>query len=312
MSESATSAAVLPEKSDHRTTIVMVAGGATSLVALGAVYALVHAEVNVMGWYVNGIIPAGAILVGLLAASGYAVAAWWVGLRMTKPLIWSVVGQLTLAYLVAQYEEYLYAIPDGRIGFFEYYDLWTRSFAFSDSSGKRGEALGVLGYGLRLLEVVGFVAGGAWGPIILRAKPYCDACRAYKKERTHFRLVAGVPFKMLGRFDKDEHAKQQQAALDGLPSVFTAAASGDRRQLDQAVAALPDAGTARKAMKLSGHVVVETVRCPRCAAGTLRAALIQGQGKNTTRTPLAEQEVDPRTMRSLFDAPAASAPASLA
>jgi hypothetical protein len=59
---------------DHRANIVLAAGGFTTLAALAGVFALGRHGTNIMGWYANYVIPAGALLVGMACASGYAIA----------------------------------------------------------------------------------------------------------------------------------------------------------------------------------------------------------------------------------------------
>lgn len=56
---------------------VLLAGSATSVGTLGLLFVLNAAcdDLNVMGWYADGIIPAGAALVGLIAGSGYGLAS---------------------------------------------------------------------------------------------------------------------------------------------------------------------------------------------------------------------------------------------
>lgn len=58
-----------------RSVLVIVCGVATSAAALLGVFLLkVLANENIMGLYANYVLPAGALLVGLLASSGYALA----------------------------------------------------------------------------------------------------------------------------------------------------------------------------------------------------------------------------------------------
>ena len=134
--------------SDHRSEIVIAAGSATTLVALAGVFALAHHGTNIMGWYANYIIPAGALLVGMVCATGYAIAGWYTGLKMTKRLVWSIVGELVLSYFIAQYGEYRQMVPDGSIGFWAWFDMVTQAFAFH-----QGGEFGQFGYVMRALAV---------------------------------------------------------------------------------------------------------------------------------------------------------------
>jgi hypothetical protein len=286
-----------PTDEDHRSRIVLVSGSVTTLAALGGVFAAAHNGVNIMGWYANYIIPAGALLVGLVAASGYGVAAWMTGLKMTRRLVWSVVAELALSYVIAQYEEYRQFSDDGSLaGFFQWFDVVTRSFAF-----QHGPTLGVLGYGLRALELAGFVAGGALVPIGLRAKPYCDPCRTYKRTRLLAVLPAGPPPKTFGRVDGNAAADAHQAAVAGVQAIFAAASAGDRERLHQEVSARGPLDGKRAARRLTAHATVSVVRCPRCADGGLVASMITGRGNQTRVARLGGVPLEAERVRALFD-----------
>jgi len=117
--------------------LVLGAGLITTTLALLGVYLLNrHADANVMGWYANYVIPVGAILVGLAAASGYGLASWFAGVKITKMLLWTIVLVQIAAYFAAQYIEYTVLKPvyrDGTpLGFWEYFDAATRAFAGRD------------------------------------------------------------------------------------------------------------------------------------------------------------------------------------
>jgi hypothetical protein len=289
-----------PSGEDRRGVIVVLSGSATTLLALAGVFAAAHHGENIMGWYANYVIPAGALLVGMVAASGYGIAAWLTGLKMTKKLIWSVVGELALSYFIAQYGEYQYFGGEGSLaGFFQWFDQATRAFAWQDHGGKLGEPLGALGYGLRALELAGFVLGGALVPVALRAKPYCDPCRTYKRTRRLATLPAGAELKVLGRFDRAQAGRSHEEALAGVNAILKAAEGGSREAFEQAVA--QHASGSRSARKLNAHVAVSLVRCPRCADGGLIASLMTRQGRNYRATRLGAVSLPPERMRALFD-----------
>jgi hypothetical protein len=55
---------------------VILAGLLTTALALLGVYVLdAKGDFNIMGWHLNYVIPGGAIIVGLVASSGYGVAS---------------------------------------------------------------------------------------------------------------------------------------------------------------------------------------------------------------------------------------------
>jgi hypothetical protein len=271
---------------DHRSEIVTAAGAATTLLALAGVFALAHDGTNVMGWYANYVIPAGALLVGALAASGYGIAAWFTGLKMTRRLILSVIGQLVLSYFVAQYEEYRHVVPGGEIGFWSWFDLVTRAFSFAHHDGTPGDPFGMWGYAMRGLEIAGFVAGGWLVPAALRAKPYCDECRSYRRSRR----IALIP----GGFASDR-------GTEGFVALYNAAAAGDRGAFDRAIAAYGPLSDARAANKFSSRISVHAVRCPRCATGYLAAIRFEGHGNRIARFELPQQPLAGDAMRTLLD-----------
>lgn len=271
---------------DHRSEVVTAAGAATTLLALAGVFALAHDGENVMGWYANYVIPVGALLVGALAASGYGIAAWFTGLKMTRRLILSVIGQLVVSYFLAQYEEYRHAVPGGEIGFFAWFDLITRAFSFAKHDGTPGDPFGTWGYAMRALEIAGFVAGGWLVPAALRAKPYCDDCRCYRRTRR----IALMP----GGYANDRGA-------EGYAALFAAAAAGDRAAFDRTIAVHGPLSEARATNKFSSRIGIDAVRCPRCAAGYLAATRYEGQGKRMTRFLLPRKSLTGDAMRTLLD-----------
>src|SRR5438270_12352272 len=89
--------------------LVLQCGITTSVLALAGVYWLDKnaTDFHIMGWYANYVIPAGALLVGLVAGSGYGIASWVTGVRISRRLLWTVVLLQTWAYVGAEYVEYL-------------------------------------------------------------------------------------------------------------------------------------------------------------------------------------------------------------
>jgi hypothetical protein len=280
---------------------ILFAGLATSLLALGAVWALnVHADENVMGWYANYVLPAGAILVGGVASSGFGLASWLTGAKITGRLLVATTAVLLAGYWAAQYLEFRAAFPDGayfedgtQARLLDWYDFATRSFAWKEH-GKLGAPLGAWGYALRAGEMVGFAGGGLIAPILLRKAPYCAACRVYMRSPLVAVIPAGIKPKKVSK--KDAAALEARDAASrgawdrgqaALATLYAAGSAGDPAAFRLAVdAAGPPAGT-RKTEKLSARVHVRVVHCPRCAAGELRAQVATGQGSNLKLEPLS-------------------------
>jgi hypothetical protein len=232
-----------------------------------------------MGWYANYIIPAGALLVGLVAASGYGAVAWWTGLKMTRKLVWTVTIELAVSYFIAQFGEYQQLFDDTSLaGFFEWFDRSTRAFAWQDHSGHAGSPFGVLGYGMRALELAGFLGGGALVPLALRHKPYCDPCRTYKRTRLLTRFLAGD--------------------LEGdVAALFAAAERGDAAECT----AQSNRGHKSWRAPRGIHARVDRVRCPRCADGALVAQRVTTRGNQVQMTLMRTLSLPPERMRALFD-----------
>jgi len=268
---------------DHRWQIVVAGGALTTALTLACVLALAHSGTNVMGWYANFVIPVGALLVGICAASGYALAAWFTGLKLTRSLVLGILGLLAASYMLAQYEEYRSVDVD--VGFFTWFDAVTRAFSFAGNNGEPGSALGVLGYLFRALELAGFAFGGVLLPLALRSKAHCEPCRTYK--RTY--PVAWVP----GGIADD-------GAVATLDEMFTSAGTGDRAAFDRAVAKAPLARR-REVNRNDLRVAVSIVRCPRCANGALVATRFAGHGKNVQVSVAATLPLAGDRVRALFD-----------
>jgi hypothetical protein len=291
--------------------LVLLGGAVTIALALAGVWLASRSGENVMGWYANYVIPMGAILVGLVASSGFGIASYASGTKVTGGLLLAVVALLLGGYWLAQYLAFLVAFPDGAVlangepaGFFDYYDAVTRSFHWVEH-GRPGKPFGALGYLMRLGEIVGFTGGGVIIPFALRKLPYCDACRVYMKSPLVARIPAGIAWKKVNAKKQPQEAQAQdlrarQALEDGqakLQAVLAAAAK-DGPSLEQALA---EHGTVkdRSVEKLSARIWVHLVHCRRCGQGELRADLVTGQGKQVKRMVISRSPVDRAVVVSL-------------
>lgn len=269
-------------RADHRPEIVLACGVVTTAIALAGVFALGQRGTLIMGWYANYVIPAGALLVGACAASGFAAGAWLTGLKMSKRLTIAVCVLLATSYFVAQYEQY--RMYDFDIGFWQWFDWKARMFTWEHRDGTLGSPLGEAGYLFRFLEVAGFVVGGVLVPLALRQKPYCESCRTYRRSK----LVAMVP--VFGR-DPDSI----------IGELWTPAAAGDRAAFERAVDENGSLRNKRKTKNIHPRIAVHRVRCPRCDNGALTATRLDRHGGGSLRsTQLPEQALPSDKMRALF------------
>lgn len=286
---------------------VLMSGLLTTALTLAGVYWLGKntTDFHIMGWYANYVIPAGAIIVGAAAASGYAVASWLTGTRISKSLLYAVLFLQAGAYVTAEYVEYrdvmdglrregLIAGPEP--SFPEYYDFKARSFTWKPKAGnKRGEPLGGWGYVFVLLGAAGFVVSGLIAPAALYSVPYCDRCQRYMKRTPLGVLPASVPVKKIGKRDdagRDAHAREQErAAADGDAAIARLRAAVAAGNADAARAELRAAGAGKANEKLPKRVRVTLAWCQGCREGHVIVAVATGHGQGQQVVKLAEDAV---------------------
>lgn len=282
----------------HPGFLVLSAGMITSILTLTLLFLLSQAapDINVMGWYASRIIPVGAILVGLIAGSGYGAGSWLTGSKIGKVLMFQVVFLQVVCFFLAQYVEFLHfreLLPPG-MGFWEYFDSVTRAFAWGNR-GQPGEPFGVWGYAMRALECAGFALGGLIVPGILFAVPYCDRCQVYMKTLDLSRLPAGIVPRKIKKKDtagQEAYDKEQQEALEEgnklVESLQAAVAADDPHQFLEILR--PYAGRKREMEKLTSRTAVILQHCRGCQSGQLVFKLTAGHGEHTE--VLNVQQVD--------------------
>lgn len=280
---------------------VLAGGVASTALSLVCVFFLSRSGTDIMGWYANYILPVGALLVGMVASSGYGIAAWLLGCKISGRLIWSVIALLLCGYAAAHYLEFRLLVSDDAVGddgmafsFWTYFDFATRNFRWEEH-GKAGDALGLLGYGLRGLELCGFLGGGAIIPLALRSKPYCDACARYKRSPLMAILPAGEKPGLLGRTragDVERGTALLGSAREGLDAIFAAARTREPVATHEAMNLHGPLRHKRTVEKLTARMRVYLVHCPTCCAGALRADLVTGHGKQIKVAHLATEACD--------------------
>ncbi len=294
------------EEKSH--SLVIISGLLTTALALFGVYLLDTRteDFHIMGWYANYVIPIGAILVGIVASSGYGLASWLSGVKITRGLLWTVLVLQLAAYFAAQYIEFAnlkLVHHDGRpVGFFEYFDLAARSFAWKQKDGSMGQPLGAWGYAIRGLEILGFAAGGLIVPVLLRKAPYCQACQRYMRTQQLGVVPASVPVKKVKKSDADGlatyQAEQEQAfagAKQTWEKLSQLATSNQAPEFRKVLAELEPGK--KQAAKLPQRLSLQLVSCARCQGGWLKATLMVGQGQNLKQTEFARADLHPEFVR---------------
>lgn len=291
--------------------LVLLSGLVTTALALLGVYLLDTRtdDFHIMGWYADYVIPIGALIVGVVASSGYGLGSWFSGIKITRSLLGMVLTLQLVAYFGALYIEFrsLHLIHrrDGTpVGFFEYYDLTARSFAWKDDKGGQGEPLGVWGYAFRGLEVIGFVAGGLIVPAVMRKAPYCPACQRYMRSRQIGVLPAAVPVRKVKKSDaagleayqteKEQALEKGKRTWEQLRQLALESKAADFQKV------LAELEPSKKATaKLPLRLVLKLVSCGRCQSGWLQCSLLSVKGRNVTQTEVGRAEVLPEFVRSL-------------
>jgi len=291
--------------------LVLVSGLVTTGLALLGVYVLDARteDFHIMGWYANYILPIGAILVGVAASSGYGLASWFSGIKITRSLLWLILALQLLAYFAAQYIEFkslhlVHRSTGVPVGFIEYFDKTARLFAWKQDNGSPGTPMGVWGYAFRGLEILGFAAGGLIVPLVLRKQPYCQTCQRYMRTRQLGLVPASVPVKKVKKSDTTGlaayEAEQQQALDRGKQTVETLQqhAAGAKAADFQKILAELQPGK-RTAAKLPGRFSLQLVHCNRCYAGRFVVNLLLGQGKNIKQTEVGTTELNSEFARAI-------------
>ncbi|HSY20225.1 MAG TPA: hypothetical protein VK815_17905 [Candidatus Acidoferrales bacterium] len=291
--------------------LVLISGLVTTSLTLAGIYLIDRsgADFHIMGWYANYILPVGAILVGLAASSGYGFASWYSGIKITRRLLWIMLTLQLVAYFGAQYIEFqgrhLIHLKDMTpVGFWEYFDHAARGMAWKKDNGEAGEPLGAWGYGVRLLEILGFVGGSLIVPLALHKAPYCESCQRYMRTRQLAPVPASVPIKKVKKSDAAAtaayQAEQESAFATGKQTVdsIQALAVGDKAGDFQKLMA--DLGlTKKQTAKLPGRFTLAVVHCRRCFGGSLVVKHLLGQGNNIKQTEVSRAELHPEFVRSI-------------
>ncbi len=296
--------------------LVLIAGVVTTTLALLGVWWLDNntKDVRIMGWYGDYVIPAGAMIVGFAAGSGYGIASYLTGLRIRRGLLLAVLALQLGGYAGAQYLEFRSLTREGplvdengeTLTFARYYHIRAITFAW-DNHGHPGEPLGGWGYFFVGLGVVGFALGGVLAPAILMKVAYCERCALYMKSHPLAWVPASVPLRRVSKKDSaaraayDEEQERAAAGASGvLARVTELAARGDALALKATLADHPGQGReARRINRLPARLRVRLVRCRQCGGGHLQPAMVTGQGRAIRVKALEKLALPPDATRIL-------------
>lgn len=285
---------------------VLQSGLLTTALALGGVYLLSSGrlfgeEFNIMGFYVNYLLPLGALAVGFVAGCGYGGAAAFTGFKLSRNMLIVIALIQVAAYFAAQFIEFrqyelVFEDNGEAVGFWEYFHYLTISWSWEGKNGELGEPLGMWGYAFRSLEIAGFAVGGLILPGIQMSRPYCDTCRIYMKKRQLGRIRASVPVRKISKDDAAglaAYEAEQQKTMDEagaeLDRLKELAAAGNAEEFNAHLTKLDRLDSNN--VSLPVRIRVELQHCPGCQNGKLLAMLEIGQGDKTQVQPLSSSDV---------------------
>jgi hypothetical protein len=144
---------------------------------------------SLMWW---GFIPVGALITGILAASGYYVGAVKLGVKPSRTVAITMLAMTALVQASLYYAQYATAQTDdgqavSSVVSFPRFLGWTLSHA-RYGIGVHGRMLGdgfevgFLGYVIGALQFLGLITGAFVVYAILADKPYCDECAKFLKK----------------------------------------------------------------------------------------------------------------------------------
>ena len=142
-----------------------------------------HAFYSFTMWFV---FPWGAMVSGMAAASGYSLGARFLNLRADKSLLWIALTSSAAMFFFIQWVDYDFMTYDGvlvreRVTFLHFlnYTIAHTKMHIESHTLRDTFSLGWGGYIYALLQVAGFVGGGAAVYGYLSTQPYCKECGLY-------------------------------------------------------------------------------------------------------------------------------------
>lgn len=171
--------------------IAVLITGFVSVVVVSAVIGYVHLKYNLAlySFMFALFIPIGAILCGVIAASGYFLGWKIFNQKPLGGIFLNILISSILAYLVIQFVPYYLMVTDGVrvrefISFGQYLNMDLQNTSLSVTS-RRGHSSGEINlstgwsYAYTVLQIIGFMIGEFVAFIKMMETPYCENCSTY-------------------------------------------------------------------------------------------------------------------------------------
>lgn len=260
-------------------TMVTLCGLSVSALTLFVVYLLEENDFSVMGFYVNGIIPAGALAAGICSGLGFALSSRLFQVKLTKTYAWGMLFTGLLTYWCAQYLTYSHLlerlnVPPEAYGFYDYLRDSCEQMAFKPKNpGEQPKPLGGWGYLFKLLEVIGYVGGVVIPSLIVSSLPYCRACQKYLKAHRKGYLHSPEAWSEIKKLNKQERTAALERAVGAIgphaaqgAELLAKASLAESEAFVAKLAPQPDANSAAR-------LLFEIEKCPTCEAHRVKLTL---------------------------------------
>lgn len=153
---------------------------------------------SLMVWFV---LPAGAVAAGMGAAAGYYAGARIADTRPSRGLLVNMVLVAATTFLAIHWLRYEAFVIDaglgGRVSFWRYLDvaLQHQSMTLRVHGAALGstDELGLFGYAIAALQILGFALGGFLVYGALAKLPFCERCARYLSARGQQKRFADTP-----------------------------------------------------------------------------------------------------------------------
>ena len=260
--------------------IVYLSGIATSVLTIFAVkWGNAH-DFYPMGWFVNGILPAGAILVGIVSGVGYAVGSRLLHVKLGGWFLALMFATGVVDYFAVQYLTYTSIIdaagvPAEAYSFVDYLRDNAEKMSFRERHGRNehGSPLGLWGYCFQLLIVLGFAVGAMIPSMIVFGMNYCHRCQVYLKDHRLAYIRSPESWSEVKALAKAE----RKAALDQIGAAIVAKAEQFAQSVSETnfeqTEALVKQLDPQQPSDCAAHVVVTLMKCPNCDAHHLSGSL---------------------------------------
>jgi hypothetical protein len=261
--------------------LVYLCGIATSVATIFAVYLANRNGVHVMSWFVNFILPVGAILVGVASGLGYAIGSRLLHVKLSDRFLMLMFATGIVNYFIVQYITYLSLVSDvgpglDRFSFLDYMRLISENMSFRSSRSAPNAAappLGFWGYGFQLLIVAGFAIGAVAPSLLVAGLDYCHRCQTYLTIHRSRYLNSSEKWSSVKSLAKAE----RKTALEAIVGDIANRTQHLMYEWSQAPFAETDAALERldltQAADAAAAVAITLKKCPHCEAHILSASL---------------------------------------